>query len=197
MLPLFAHYPQILAITVCFEPWQKPRARFFGSALMLVINFVNFRSLTDHLFGKELFIRFTASAFRKLLAIYVFSYFPFGFEGRMWDLIVSVPDYCLSFYFAPRYTHSVFVWLFWTKLRPSELKSILGIHNSNLLTTTLPAFTPLFLYISVASSVNLGLIWIWLGGRRFLSNPSKNENLFNGIIEFWILSTRPELEHYK
>ena len=25
---------------------------------------------------------------------------PFGFEGRMWDLIVSVPDHCLSFYFS-------------------------------------------------------------------------------------------------
>ena len=48
--------------------------------------------------GKELFIRFTASAFCKLLSIYVFSCFPFGFEGRMWDLIVSVPDHCLSFY---------------------------------------------------------------------------------------------------
>ena len=23
----------------------------------------------------------------------------FGFEGRMWDVIVSVPDHCLSFYF--------------------------------------------------------------------------------------------------
>ena len=34
----------------------------------------------------------------KLLSVYVFSYFPFGFEGRMWDLIVSVPDHCLSFY---------------------------------------------------------------------------------------------------
>ena len=32
----------------------------------------------------------------------VFSYFPFGFEGRMWDLIVSVPDRCLSFYFSER-----------------------------------------------------------------------------------------------
>ena len=30
------------------------------------------------LFGKELFIRFTVSAFRKLPSIYVFSYFPFG-----------------------------------------------------------------------------------------------------------------------
>ena len=49
--------------------------------------------------GKELFIRFTASAFRKLLPIYVFRYFPFGFEGKMWDLIASVPDHCLSFYF--------------------------------------------------------------------------------------------------
>ena len=34
----------------------------------------------------------------KLLSIYVFGYFPFGFEGRMWDMIVSVPDHCLSFY---------------------------------------------------------------------------------------------------
>ena len=25
-------------------------------------------------------------------------YFPFGFEGRVWDLIESVPDHCLSFY---------------------------------------------------------------------------------------------------
>ena len=36
----------------------------------------------------------------KLLSIYVFSYFPFGFEGRMWDLIASVPDHCLSFNFS-------------------------------------------------------------------------------------------------
>ena len=28
-----------------------------------------------------------------------FSYFPFGYEGSIWDLIVSVPDHCLSFYF--------------------------------------------------------------------------------------------------
>ena len=40
-------------------------------------------SLNDHLSGKELFIRFTARSFRKLLLIYVFSYFPFGFEGRI------------------------------------------------------------------------------------------------------------------
>ena len=43
--------------------------------------------------------RFSASAFRKMPSDYVFSYFPFGFEGRMWDLIVSIPDHCLSFYF--------------------------------------------------------------------------------------------------
>ena len=55
---------------------------------------------SDHLPGKELFIRFTAHAFHKLLSIYVFSYFPFGFEGRVWDLIVSVPDHSLSFFFA-------------------------------------------------------------------------------------------------
>ena len=33
-----------------------------------------------------------------MLVTHVFSYFPFGFEGRIWDLIVSVPDHCLSFY---------------------------------------------------------------------------------------------------
>ena len=54
-------------------------------------------------FGKELFILFAASAFRKLSSIYVFSYFPFGFEGRIWDLIVSVPDHCLSFYFSDHF----------------------------------------------------------------------------------------------
>ena len=36
---------------------------------------------------------------RAMHDICVFSYFPFIFEGRMWDLIVSVPDHCLSFYF--------------------------------------------------------------------------------------------------
>ena len=66
-----------------------------GLAIMLVTYFVNFRLLNDHLFGKELFIWFTTSAFLKLLSIYVFNYFTFGFEGRMWDLIVSVPDHCL------------------------------------------------------------------------------------------------------
>ena len=60
---------------------------------------VNGLMTNTNLFGKEQFIRFTASAFRKLPSIYVFSYFPFGFEGRMWDLVVSVPDHCLSFYF--------------------------------------------------------------------------------------------------
>ena len=59
-----------------------------------------FRYLNDHLSGKELFIRFTERAFRKLLSVFVFSDFPFGFEGRIWDLIVSVPDHCLSFYFS-------------------------------------------------------------------------------------------------
>ena len=29
---------------------------------------------------------------------------PFGFEGRMGDLIVSVPDHCLFFYFTSQKT---------------------------------------------------------------------------------------------
>ena len=54
--------------------------------------------MNDHLSGKELFIRLTARAFRKLLSVYVLSSFPFGSEGRIWELVVSVPDHCLSFY---------------------------------------------------------------------------------------------------
>ena len=82
---------------------------------MLVSYFVNFRQLNDHLFGKELFILFAASAFRKLSSIYVFSYFPFGFEGRIWDLIVSVPDHCLSFYFTCLWKRRDFTVLSYTK----------------------------------------------------------------------------------
>ena len=44
-------------------------------------------------------VPYLRSAFRKLPSIYVFGCFHFGFEGGMWDLIVSVPDHCLSFYF--------------------------------------------------------------------------------------------------
>ena len=49
-------------------------------------------------------------SFRKLSSIYVFSNFPFGFEGRIWDLIVSVPDQCLSFYFAYQSSCGCAVW---------------------------------------------------------------------------------------
>ena len=43
-----------------------------------------------------LFVRFAASSFRRLPSVCVFGCFPFCFEDRMWDLIVSVPDHCLS-----------------------------------------------------------------------------------------------------
>ena len=36
---------------------------------------------------------------RAVHSVNVFSYFPFGFAGRIWDLIVSVPDHCSSFNF--------------------------------------------------------------------------------------------------
>ena len=54
----------------------------------------------------------------------------FGFEGRIWDLIVSVPDHCLSFYFSksiPNVSYSLInTWLF--SLTPSKF-----IKASNLL----------------------------------------------------------------
>ena len=101
---------------------------------MLVTYFVNCRQLNDHLFGKQLIIRLAASAFRKLPSVYVFSYFPFGFEGRVWDLIVSVPDHCLSFYFVP---HGEGEEMFFEpqhdktnkmSVRPAKTQISLGIH---------------------------------------------------------------------
>ena len=78
--------------------------------------------MNDHLSRKELFIRFTASVFRKLLSIYAFSYFPFGFEGMMWDLIVSAPDQCLSFYlnFSAYIKHFKF-WSKWMEIKTMNL----------------------------------------------------------------------------
>ena len=96
-----------LRLTELCSDWSKSsRSTFkstftfqmYGSLLQVYIRHPNV----------ELFILFAASAFRKLSSIYAFSYFPFGFEGRIWDLIVSVPDHCLSFYsiFDPQGLHS-------------------------------------------------------------------------------------------
>ena len=35
----------------------------------------------------------------QFMYLVVVFFFHFGFESRMWDLIVSVPDHCLSLYF--------------------------------------------------------------------------------------------------
>ena len=41
----------------------------------------------------------TVRVFLDRLSICVCTSFHFDFEGGMWDLIVLVPDHCLSFYF--------------------------------------------------------------------------------------------------
>ena len=69
-----------------------------GDPRVAVQHHLNTGAKENQKLNQELFILFTARAFRKLLSIYVSSYFHSGFEGRMGDLIVSVPDQCLSFY---------------------------------------------------------------------------------------------------
>ena len=50
--------------------------------------------------GKSCSFTFTVLVFRESLSICVSAFFPFGFEGGMWDdLIVLVPDHCLCFHF--------------------------------------------------------------------------------------------------
>ena len=58
------------------------------------------QNLRTRLGSRKTGLSTTPPVFRKLLSVYVFSYFPFGFEGRIGELIVLVPDYCLSFYFS-------------------------------------------------------------------------------------------------
>ena len=70
-------------------------------------------------------ILFAVSAFRKMSSIYVFSYFPFGFEGRIWDLIVSVSDHCLSFYFIILSVYNKLI-AYYLKYENWIMKSLLG-----------------------------------------------------------------------
>ena len=46
----------------------------------------------------KLFNRFTVRVFHDYLSICMCASFPFGFEGRMWDMISLFPYHCLSFY---------------------------------------------------------------------------------------------------
>ena len=54
--------------------------------------------MNDHLFGKELFIRFTVGYFANVYE-FVCASFHFGFEGGMWDLNVVISDHCISAYY--------------------------------------------------------------------------------------------------
>ena len=41
-------------------------------------------------------LQFAVHVCRECLSICVYAFFPFDFEGGMWDLIVLVPDHCLN-----------------------------------------------------------------------------------------------------
>ena len=97
--------------------------------------------------SSDMFIELAASAFRKLSSIYVFSYFPFGFEGRIWDLIVLVPGHCLSFYFGwasitkrHNYNKAVLTYKVLNNLTASYI-SVLLAHISQTLNCTLRSST--------------------------------------------------------
>ena len=50
--------------------------------------------------GKKLFIRFAVRVFREcFFSVCRCSSFLFDFEGGMSDLIILIPDHCLSIYF--------------------------------------------------------------------------------------------------
>ena len=77
-------------VNFSFLDGDVSRSTSYGVYISQLIRFArvsshvaDFNARNKSLFGKELLIRFTASAFCKLPSIYVFSYFPFGFESRM------------------------------------------------------------------------------------------------------------------
>ena len=55
----------------------------------------------------------------------------FGFEGRIWDLIVSVPDHCLSFYFLQNVDTSLYRDAFTFQHRLSFVVYLQNNNNNN------------------------------------------------------------------
>ena len=78
-----------------FAPLRRPNYRSHGIRIFsdLWFSLIVFGNISENK------ITLTKVVSSELLLIYVFSHFPFGIEGRMWDLTVSVPDQCLYFYF--------------------------------------------------------------------------------------------------
>ena len=54
--------------------------------------------MNDHLLGKSCSFRLLCVAFVNVYQI-VCPFSPFGIERRIWDVIVLIPDHCLSIYF--------------------------------------------------------------------------------------------------
>ena len=50
---------------------------------------------------------FSCVYFRGRVSVCEFASFLFGFEGRLWDLIVLFPDHCLSFYLCLCYLNTL------------------------------------------------------------------------------------------
>ena len=72
----------------------------FGSAVVLVTCFVNFGWRVAAYLGRGCSFCLPRVPFvgcRRFVYLVVSL---FGFGGGMWDLIVSVPDHCFSFYFS-------------------------------------------------------------------------------------------------
>ena len=82
----------LLSVLFCFVIQNKKYGKIDVAAIF---------NENSRMFGKELVIRFNVVVFHKRLVVCVCvcASFPFGYEGGMWDVIVLVPDHCLSVYF--------------------------------------------------------------------------------------------------
>ena len=77
------------------EVLNKLKSRGFRATSLSTYDFSTLYTTLPHNLIKEKLINLIEWTFKREGSPYIAC-----FEGRIWDLIVSVPDYCLSFYFS-------------------------------------------------------------------------------------------------
>ena len=84
--------------------------------------------MNDHLFGKELFIRFTVRVFREFLSNFVcVLLFLFDIEGGMWDVTLLIPDHAFLFTSEKKLRISIGVFIFASQEYKVDLTPLVSI----------------------------------------------------------------------
>ena len=80
---------------------------------------------------------------------------PFGFEGRIWDLIVSVPDHCLSFYSALKLSSLKFVQIDSCTFQLKQFTIFVGLKKKTCPFLGFPCLWRSVLFVTLVQFLNL------------------------------------------